>query len=60
MEIKFVNLEPAFNGIRGWITVSELDTITGGNKMQAKHQRGEMITHSFKSGQKVRDCYRRS
>ena len=27
MEIKFVNLEPAFNGVRGWITVSELEAI---------------------------------
>ena len=27
MNIKFVNLEPAFDGVRGWISISELDAI---------------------------------
>ena len=27
MIIKFVNLEPAFNGVMGWISISELDAI---------------------------------
>ena len=27
MNIKFIDLEPAFNGVRGWLSVSELDVI---------------------------------
>lgn len=27
MQLTFVNLEPAFNGVEGWLNVSELHTI---------------------------------
>ena len=48
MNIKFVNLEPAFNGVCGWITISELyaiDPTVSGAKFRFLTSKEEWIAH---------------